>query len=77
MYTPTCGNNVVLPRLKRMAILLNYSTAFITQKEFAFKYDNNLHHRVEVGICDAVGKKEATKLSGRIIGAIEADVSPY
>ena len=76
MYTHTCGNNVVLPRLKRMVILRNYSTAFILQKEFAFKYDNNLHNRVEVGICDAVSKKEATKLSGRIVGAVEADVSP-
>jgi len=73
---PTCGNNVVVPRLKRMVILLNYSTAFIPQEEFAFKYNNNLHHRVEVGIRDAVGKKEAAKLSGRIVGAVEADVSP-
>lgn len=76
MYTPTCGYNVVLPGLERMVILLNYSIIFILQKEFALKYDDNLHHRVEVGICDAVGKKEATKLSSRIVGAVEADVSP-
>lgn len=75
MRTLTCGTNVVFPRLKLMVILLNHSTAFITQREFAFKYDNNLHHRVEVGICDAVGNKEATKLSGRIVGVVEADVS--
>ena len=76
MYMPTCGNNVVLPRLKRIVILLNHGTTFILQKEFTFKYNDNLHHRVEVGICDAVGKKEATKLSGRIVGAVESDVSP-
>ena len=77
MYTLTCSNNVVLPRLKRMAILLNYSTVFIPQREFALKFDDNLHHRVEVGICDAVGKKEAAKLSSRIVGAVEVDVSPF
>ena len=76
MQNPTRSMNVVISWLKRMAIPLNSDAAFILQMEGAFKDEENLYHRVEVGICNTVGENQAAELRSSVVGVVDVDVAP-
>ena len=60
-----------------MLIPLNPDAAFISQKEGAFEDEENLHHRIEVGVCNTIGENQAAKLCSGIVGVIDVDIAPY
>ena len=76
MQNPTGSMNVVISWLKRMTIPLNRDTVFISQREGAFEDEENLHHRVEVGICNTVGENQAAEHLCTIVGIADMDVAP-
>lgn len=42
---------------------------------FSLKYEKYLDHLVEVGICNAVGEKQASEHIIRILGVVNVDVT--
>lgn len=53
-----------------MVIPLSHRATFVSQKVIAIEDQDNLRHRMEVGVCGIISGGEATRHSSRAIGSV-------
>jgi hypothetical protein len=68
---------MVLPWPKRINVSLNFGIFFILQFETACEQDENLHHRVEICICNAICEDQTAENCSTVVGIVDVDVSAF
>ena len=82
MYTrkpPTFGDDIVIARLKWLLIAWNIPQTIrgvlMPQNEVAADNHEDLHHCIEVCICDTIGENQTTERLRKVVRIIEVDVA--
>jgi len=65
----------VVPYLKGMVISRYACTIFSTQGVVIVEFNDNLHHRVEIGICHTIGDTQTTEDSVGVSRVVDVEIA--